>query len=161
MLLFEWDNQKALSNEQKHGISFDEASTVFGDPLSLTLHDPQHSANEERFVVIGRSHKNRILIVVHTERGDSIRIISARKATKNERSQYMKVMPNDPDMLDEYDFSKGARGKYTARYSEGTNVVVIDPDVAKYFPDHDSVNEALRSLLPIVKRHEKSRAGSL
>ncbi len=67
----------------------------------------------------------------------------------------MKVMPDDPDMLEEYDFSKGVRGKYTARYSEGTNVVVIDPDVAKYFPDHDSVNEALRSLLPIVKRHEQ------
>jgi hypothetical protein len=67
----------------------------------------------------------------------------------------MKVMPEDPDMLEEYDFSKGVRGKYTARYSEGTNVVVIDPDVAKYFPDHDSVNEALRSLLPIVKRHEQ------
>ncbi len=70
----------------------------------------------------------------------------------------MKVMPNDPDMLDEYDFSKGVRGKYTARYSEGTNVVVIDPDVAKYFPDHDSVNEALRSLLPIVKRYEQRSA---
>ena len=67
----------------------------------------------------------------------------------------MKVMPDDPDMLEEYDFSKGVKGKYATRYSEGTNVVVIDPDVAKYFPDHDSVNEALRSLLPIVKRHEK------
>ena len=67
----------------------------------------------------------------------------------------MKVMSDNPDMLEEYDFSKGVRGKYTARYSEGTNVVVIDPDVAKYFPDHDSVNEALRSLLPIVKRHEQ------
>ncbi len=70
----------------------------------------------------------------------------------------MKVMLNDPDMLDEYDFSKGVRGKYTARYSEGTNVVVIDPDVAKYFPDHDSVNEALRSLLLIVKRYEQQRS---
>ena len=88
MLSFEWNNQKALSNEQKHGISFDEASTVFGDPLSLTIHDPLHSENEERFVVIGTSHKNRVLIVVHTERGDDIRIISARKATKNERLQY-------------------------------------------------------------------------
>ena len=57
MLSFEWDNQKALSNEQKHGISFDEASTVFGDSLSLTLHDPQHSENEERFVIIGTSYK--------------------------------------------------------------------------------------------------------
>ncbi|MBZ4220516.1 MAG: BrnT family toxin [Chlorobium sp.] len=88
MLSFEWDHQKALSNEQKHGISFDEASTVFGDSLSLTLHDPLHSENEDRFVIIGTSYKNRMLIVVHTERGNKIRIISARKATKNERSQY-------------------------------------------------------------------------
>ena len=88
MLSFEWNSQKALSNEQKHVISFDEASTVFGDILSLTLHDPLHFENEDRFVVIGRSHKNRILTFVHTERGDILRIISARKATKNERSQY-------------------------------------------------------------------------
>jgi len=73
----------------------------------------------------------------------------------------MKVMPDDPDMLEEYDFSKSVRGKYTARYSDGTNVVVIDPDVTKYFPDHDSVNEALRSLLPVVKRYEKKIAGLL
>ena len=88
MLSFEWDTQKAKSNEQKHGITFDEASTVFEDFLSLTIHDPLHSENEERFTLIGISHKNRILIVVHTERGDNIRIISARKATKNERSYY-------------------------------------------------------------------------
>jgi hypothetical protein len=74
------------------------------------------------------------------------------------RGYSMKVMPDDPDMLEEYDFSEAVRGKYTGRYSEGTNVVVIDPDVAKYFPDHDSVNEALRSLLPIVIRHEKKNA---
>jgi len=73
----------------------------------------------------------------------------------------MKVMPNDPDMLEEYDFSKGIRGKYAKRYAEGTNVIVINPDVVQYFPDHDSVNEALRSLLPIVKRHAKKNAGQL
>ena len=67
----------------------------------------------------------------------------------------MKTMPNDPDILEEYDFSKGVRGKYAKRYAEGTNVIVIDPDVVQYFPDHDSVNEALRSLLPIVKRQAK------
>ena len=70
----------------------------------------------------------------------------------------MKTMPNDPNMLEEYDFSKGVRGKYAKRYAEGTNIVVIDPDVAQYFPDHDSVNEALRSLLPIVKRQRKKIA---
>lgn len=88
MLSFEWDIEKAKSNEQKHGITFDDASTVFADPLSLVIRDPLHSENEERFTIIGSSHKNRILIVVHTERLDNIRIISARKAAKNERLCY-------------------------------------------------------------------------
>ncbi len=63
----------------------------------------------------------------------------------------MKKMQNDPNMLEEYDFSKGVQGKYTKKYNEGTNVVVIDPDVAEFFPDHDSVNQALRSLTEIIK----------
>ncbi|MBI4792930.1 MAG: BrnT family toxin [Deltaproteobacteria bacterium] len=88
MLSFEWDTNKAKGNEQKHGITFDEASTVFADSLSLTIHDPLHSENEERFVIIGVSYKNRMLTVVHAEREDNIRIISARKSTKNERSYY-------------------------------------------------------------------------
>jgi hypothetical protein len=67
----------------------------------------------------------------------------------------MKKMQKDPEMLEEYDFSKGIRGKYAKKYSEGTNVVVIDPDVAKVFPDHDSVNQALRSLAEIIKRQKK------
>ena len=67
----------------------------------------------------------------------------------------MKKMLKDPDMLEEYDFSKGIRGKYAKRYSEGTNVVVIDPDVSKFFPDHDSVNQALRSLTEIIKKQKK------
>ena len=66
----------------------------------------------------------------------------------------MKKMPNDPDMLEEYDFSGGVRGKYADRYAEGTNVVVIDPDVIEYFPDQDAVNEALRSLAAIIKRRQ-------
>lgn len=64
----------------------------------------------------------------------------------------MKKMRNDPNMLEEYDFRGGVRGKYAKRYAEGANVVVIDPDVAKYFPDHESVNESLRSLVSIIKR---------
>lgn len=67
----------------------------------------------------------------------------------------MKRMRNDPDMLEEYDFSKGVRGKYAKRYAEGTNVVVIDPDIVDYFPDHDAVNQSLRSLVSIMKKHEK------
>jgi len=67
----------------------------------------------------------------------------------------MKKMQNDSDMLEEYDLSKGVRGKYAKRYAKGTNVVVIEPDIAKYFPDHDSVNQALRSLTEIIKKHKK------
>jgi len=67
----------------------------------------------------------------------------------------MKVMNNDPDMLEEYDFSKGVRGKYAKRYAGGTNVVLIDPDVAEFFPDHEAVNEALRSLVNIIKKRQK------
>lgn len=70
----------------------------------------------------------------------------------------MKRMRNDPDMLEEYDFSKGIRGKYSKKYAEGTNVVVIEPDVAKFFPDHDSVNQALRSLTEIIRRQKKKTA---
>ena len=68
----------------------------------------------------------------------------------------MKKMRKDPDMLEEYDFSKGVQGKYSKRYSEGTNVVVIEPDVAKIFPDHDSVNQALRSLAEIIKHQKRT-----
>ncbi len=67
----------------------------------------------------------------------------------------MKTMANDSDMLEEYDFSQGVRGKYAKRYAEGTNLVVIEPDLAKYFPDNATVNEALRSLLSIVKTQAK------
>ena len=67
MLLFEWDTNKASLNLEKHGVSFDEASTAFKDPLSITIEDPVHSVNEERFILIGTSYKNRNLVVIHTE----------------------------------------------------------------------------------------------
>ena len=85
---FEWDQTKAESNLEKHDVSFDEAATAFGDPLSLTIPDPDHSEDEERFVLLGESYVTRLLVVVHTERGERIRIISARLATRNERVNY-------------------------------------------------------------------------
>jgi uncharacterized protein len=88
MLTFEWDPRKAITNFEKHTVSFEEATTVFHDPLSLTIDDPLHSEGERRLVHIGISHKNRLLVVVHTERGDNIRLISARKATLKERILY-------------------------------------------------------------------------
>ena len=87
-LLFEWDPNKARLNVKTHGVSFEEASTAFRDPLSQTIDDPLHSGDEERFVLIGQSVQGRLLVIVHTERGDRIRIISARLATKRERFRY-------------------------------------------------------------------------
>jgi len=78
MLLFEWDPQKAESNFKKHSITFDEASSVFKDTLSLTIDDPLHSRDEERLVLIGISHKNRFLTIVHTERSEKVRIMGLR-----------------------------------------------------------------------------------
>ena len=87
-LNFEWDANKAKSNLGKHGISFEEASTVFGDLRSLTIPDPVHSELENRFVTVGSSHGGKLLVVVHTERGDNIGIISARVASRRERRNY-------------------------------------------------------------------------
>jgi len=84
-LLFEWDPKKARLNLKRHGISFDEASTSFRDALSRTIDDPLHSEGEERLVLIGHSIRGRLLVVVRTERGDRISIISARLATSTER----------------------------------------------------------------------------
>ena len=87
-LQFEWDELKARANLAKHSVSFEEARTVFGDPLSVTIPDPAHSQSEDRFIVLGHSNRHRALVVVHTERGDRIRIISARPATRRERKTY-------------------------------------------------------------------------
>jgi uncharacterized DUF497 family protein len=89
-LVFEWDEAKAKASLKKHGVSFEEASTVFGDPLSLTIEDPLHSGEEDRLVTIGQSVAGTFLVVVHTDRGDHIRLISARKATRYERQNYEK-----------------------------------------------------------------------
>lgn len=85
---FEWDGAKAKSNLLKHKVSFDEAKTVFGDPLSLTISDPDHSQDEGRYIIVGVSIDGRVLVVSHTDREDRIRIISARRATRKERRAY-------------------------------------------------------------------------
>ena len=88
-LRFSWDPRKASSNARKHGVAFDEAATAFGDPLSLTVPDPDHSGAEVRFLLVGASNRRRILVVSHIERGDDhLHLISARLATRRERRQY-------------------------------------------------------------------------
>ena len=85
---FEWDPAKAAHNLAKHGVSFDDASTVFGDPLAGTILDPRHSVEEQRFVTIGHSASGWLIVVIHAERDGRIRIISARRATRRERTKY-------------------------------------------------------------------------
>lgn len=87
-LRFEWDNKKAISNERKHGVTFEEASTVLSDILSITIPDPLHPETEERLATIGLSEKQRLIVVVHTDRGSTIRLISARMATTHEQNRY-------------------------------------------------------------------------
>lgn len=87
-LRFEWDPDKAAINASKHGVSFSEATSAFGDLLSLTIADPGHSQSEARYLLIGRTYRNRLVVVAHSDRGDRIRIISARLPTARERRTY-------------------------------------------------------------------------
>lgn len=88
---FEWDPDKATINLKKHGVSFEEATTAFFDPLSVTINDPLHSEDEKRAVLIGQSSSGRLLVVVHIDRGSRIRLISARTATRKEKRDYEKA----------------------------------------------------------------------
>lgn len=152
---FEWDEEKAIANIRKHGVSFVEGSQVFDDSLSLTLPDPDHSASEERLIIIGQSREHHVLVVSYAERGEDIRIINARPAKPKEKRDYMN---RDHDELrDEYDFSKGVRGKY---YNPNVVCAVqLERDVAEVFTTAYEVNEALRMLIregrvPQALRHD-------
>jgi len=149
---FEWDADKAKRNIKKHAVSFEEASTVFRDPLAPTIHDPQHSQDEDRYVILGESARSRLLVVSRT-----VTIEFASSALVSQRARSGETMKKGTskkkDMLEEYDFSQGERGKYAERYAAGTNVVVLAPDVAAAFPTTESVNEALRALIKIAQRN--------
>ncbi len=86
--IFDWDPEKARSNVRKHGVSFEEASTVFGDPLALLMRDPDHSLEEERYLLLGMSIRERLLVVAYAERPPLTRLISARRASRVERRKY-------------------------------------------------------------------------
>ncbi|HEY0079888.1 MAG TPA: BrnT family toxin [Pyrinomonadaceae bacterium] len=87
-MVFEWDEGKAEANLAKHGVSFEEAKTVFDDPLYVDFYDPDHSSEENRYIIIGESRQGRLLLVSYTERGEATRLISAREVTRSEREAY-------------------------------------------------------------------------
>ena len=120
-----------------------------------------HSQVEDRLIVLGHSHQRQLLVVVQTERGDSIRIIAAG-APADENGRRMKkatYKATETEMRAEYDFSRDLRGKYARRYAQGTNVVVLEADVAKIFPNAAAVNDSLRALAGIMRRQHKALAG--
>ncbi len=94
----EWAREKAAANLKKHNVSFDEGATVFNDPLSITIPDPDHSLDEERYIDIGASDRGRLVVVSYTERGTNLRLISCRKANPTERRRYEET--NDPSRRD-------------------------------------------------------------
>ena len=146
-----WDGGKAEANWRKHAVRFDEAETVFFDPLLLSIPDSFHSDVEERFVAAGISLTGRLLVIVSTIRDDDAWIISAREATRAERRRYMSTdrvrdAATDAEIETEYDFSGGIRGLHSIE-PRGSITVTIDPVVAEYFRDEQTVNDALRKLI--------------
>ena len=160
---FEWDPKKAASNLKDHGVSFDEAATIFGDILAMNMPDPDHSEGEQRFLVLGTSAASRLVVVSYAERPPRTRIISARLATSkrdgNMKTNKAKKGSADADtMRSEYDFSEAVRGVTAVRYAQGTNVVLLDPDVAELFPDSQAVNEALRTFARLARAPLRQKA---
>jgi uncharacterized DUF497 family protein len=88
MIEFEWNPEKAKANFRKHRVSFAEAATVFGDPLSITIYDPDHSKSEDRYLTVGKTERGRAVVVAHTDRSNRTRIVSARELTRAERKDY-------------------------------------------------------------------------
>lgn len=147
----EWDPAKAIRNSEKHRVSFEEAATVFEDPLYVTVVDEEHSIAEDRFIAVGLSHQGRLLVVAHAEAKGRTRIIMPGQQPGVRRSS----MPNqssrdDYDLRDEYDLATMTvlpRGRYAPGRRAGRNVIVLAPDVAEAFPTDEAVNEALRLVL--------------
>ena len=152
---FEWDDDKAAQNLAKHGVSFERATQIFDDPLLASMADPDHSDFEDRFITIGSTFWDEVLVVVHAYRGERIRLISARRATHSERRHYMdekfdrvhdKKLEDD-DMRAEYDFTGAVRGRFYQGRGRLVLRITLDEDVARHYRTHDDVNNALRQLI--------------
>ena len=156
--VFEWNSAKAIANARKHGVTFDEASTVFGDPLALLM--PDHSGGEARHLLLGMSAYQRLPVVAFVERPPRTRLLSARRPGESggdmKRRARRTVAVERDTLRSEYDFSQGVRGATASRYARGANIVVVDPKVLDVFPDGASVNEALRALAPVIRRGRRA-----
>lgn len=162
-MLFDWDKNKAAANREKHRVSFEEAATVFGDPLSDTFGDPDHSAEEFRFLIIGHSETGRLYwFRIRTTVKQFVLLPHARqRGASRKHMSKDKTKINKDEMRPEYDLSKlkgKTRGKYVERYREGTNLVLLESDVQAAFPDSVAVNEALRMLMRVARKQVSEKA---
>jgi uncharacterized DUF497 family protein len=154
-----WDADKADENFRKHGVTFEEAETVFRDPLMQTMFDDEHSEGEDRFVSIGESIRRHTLVIWFTPRNDKPHLIGAREATRRERRRYMRgdeIRDEPPldEMKAEYDFSNARRGLW---FLPNLRITIhLDPDVSKVFPTEEAVHKALRYLIKNGVTHEIS-----
>jgi len=136
----------------------EKAATVYGDALALTYPDPDHSISEQRFITIGISSAKRVLIVAHAGAANLFGLSALGKlrvASENNMKKATRKRKPASDLRQEYDLSSlkgGVRGKYFERYQSGTNLVLLSPDVARHFPNEQSVNSALRELIRAGKR---------
>ena len=145
-MIYEWDTDKAAANQRKHGVSFDDARTVFLDPFALTFDDPDHSLEERRFITIGMMPDQR-LIFAHG-RQHVVKVMTTKNAERI-----------TDDLRPEYDLSKltgAVRGKYYKRATAGTTLVLLEPDVAEAFPDGQIVNEVLRAVAKVAHTQRSS-----
>ena len=153
---FEWDKDKERRNIRKHAISFDEAVTVFYDPLSATFADPDHSIEEVRLITVGYSSQGCLFVISHTERGVryglSVHFLQLFRRGKDMKTKTIEELRPEYD----FDYTKAVRGKYFKRLlEEGANVAVLEPEIAKVFTSSTAVNDALRSLLEITKSTQR------
>lgn len=141
-----------MSNLEKHEVSFEEAATVFDDPLYIDFYDPDHSVEEHRYLIMGQSTAGRLLFVAYTERDDVIRLISAREMTSSERRAMKKDELGD-ELRPEYDLTTLRVRKLGPGRKSFGDVIKLEPDVAGAFPNADAVNEALRFLIRVTKEN--------
>lgn len=150
-----WNATNAALNHRKHGVRFEEATTIFDDPLVVDMDDPWHSYDEERLLAIGQSSSGNLLVVSYVVRDDETRLITARRATTTERRRYMRGdsirdRGREPEIdlsdIPETDFTNGVRGRHY-RGPHEIRFVSIDEDVARYYPTSASINDALRELI--------------
>jgi len=163
---FAWDKEKAAANRTKHGVAFEVAATVFRDELALSIYDEDHSAEEERWITIGTAKTGELLLVVHTFeeltlQETMIRIISAREPTRQERLDYQgPVTGVHETMKDQYDFSKGVRGKFGRKDALLRIPIYLEPEVLRFLSERakaqgievgELVNELLKRDIEMIE----------